>query len=109
MIPEIIRQIDNNAELTAAFQKLTEEAYDEQELAEAVQEWFERTYEDNVALEPLWDLNGTRYGDALHLIFESILQQAIESITEEQWLAIAKHLWERYWTQKTADRMGFPN
>jgi len=36
MINEIIRQIDNNFELTAAFQKLTEASFEELELAKTL-------------------------------------------------------------------------
>jgi tRNA splicing ligase len=107
IIPEIIRQIDNNAKLTAAFQTLTEEAFDEQGLADMIQNWFENKYED-ITVEGIWGCNN-QYERELATLYESVLQQAIASITKDQWLTIAQHLWRRYWTQRTADQIGCPH
>ncbi len=95
MINEIIRQIDNNSELAAEFRRMTEEAYDEQELAEAVGAWF--TDEAEGAFNMIYCEHGIE-GLGSTTLMDSILQQAIASITEEQWLAIAQHLWSKFWT-----------
>jgi len=107
MIKTIIQHINNSTELSTELQKLTDEAFNVQELAEAVAAWFEQRYEE-VSVEGIWGCND-EYERQLATLYESILQQAIANISSDQWLTIAEHLWVRYLIGRTAETMGFPN
>ncbi len=107
MIPEIIRHIDNNAELSAVFQRMTEEAYDEQELAGAIAAWFEIEHANSNLSNYSEDNYDCR--ESIENLLDAILKQAILSITSDQWLTIAQHLWTRYWNGRTANTSIFYN
>ena len=109
LIPEIIRQracpvaesivahIENSSKLSAAFLRMTEEAYCPQELAGTIEEWFEQKYENHVEVCVSWE---THYADDLSSLFDAILQRAISSITNDQWQAIADHFWKKFWKER---------
>lgn len=94
MINEIIRQLENSEGLLRAVHSLTLSAYDEQELAEAIREWFEDNYIESVVVEPTSNKE-TSLDLQIAGLFETILDQALNSITSEQWLAIASHFWSK--------------
>jgi hypothetical protein len=110
MIPEIIRQINSSPELSTGFQKMTEEAFDELELAKTIRSWFIRQYDENVAVRPAFGVEPDNKLERKTCdLMDNILGSTIHGITNEQWLTIAQHLWQRYWTQRTADQIGFPH
>jgi hypothetical protein len=100
MIDEIIRHIDNNSELSAKFNEMASEAFDTLELAEAIPEWFDERYCQDVVVKPTFGADSV-YDRQLADLFKAILSKAIDSITSEQWLAIAEHVSNKYWSERS--------
>jgi hypothetical protein len=88
MIDWIIREINGNSSLRERFQKLANVHSSEQQLAEALQDWFHSVYE-NCRVE----VNEGEYGHyAIEGLLDTMIWRSIVGISNDEWLTIASHI-----------------
>lgn len=90
MIDTITLLIDNEQKLLEEFIGMTKEAFDEQELAETISNWFEHWLDDEFV--EIHAITGDRkYNRSLSHVYASILRQSIQDIHFSDWCVIASH------------------